>query len=342
MAATAEQAPQVAELAAMDPSAQTSKRPGEFGLDEDHSIEKTAISALLSSKDTKTSEPKTDALDALRAGGGRFRVTRGPAEPAAMFGEAGRSGGVAVGSNGTPVVATSAWLALQARAGATGDAGTWAGTASLGSGVDDPALAEGLGQSAKALGAPTPAAPSAMAASDGAGPAPKVEHVNRPVDAQPIDLRAHLEQGHEALSKRLGEALAARLLAQIDKGEWQIRLTVAPQHLGPIDIDLQMRGQRIDAQFQVAHGQTQALIQDNLPRLREAVGASGMDLASVWVSGGWSDRGRGNPTPGQPENPAALALNDEAGDEQTAQASAPVESDRPGRGIRPGAVDILI
>jgi flagellar hook-length control protein FliK len=119
-------------------------------------------------------------------------------------------------------------------------------------------------------------------------------------------------------------------------------LTVAPQHLGPIDIDLQMRGQRIDAQFQVAHGQTQALIQDNLPRLREAVGASGMDLASVWVSGGWSDRDRGNPTPGQPDNPAALALNDEASDEQTAQASAPVESDRPGRGTRPGAVDILI
>ena len=205
-----------------------------------------------------------------------------------------------------------------------------------------PALADVQATAPAVQGASASTAPTVMAASDMPATAHKPEHSSRPVDAQPLDLRAHLDQGHEALSKRLGEALASRLLAQIDKGEWQIRLTVAPQHLGPIDIDLQMRGQRIDAQFQVAHGQTQALIQDNLPRLREAVGASGMDLASVWVSGGWSDRDRGNPTPGQPDNPAALALNDEASDEQTAQASAPVESDRPGRGTRPGAVDILI
>ncbi|MFM8666673.1 MAG: flagellar hook-length control protein FliK, partial [Betaproteobacteria bacterium] len=175
-------------------------------------------------------------------------------------------------------------------------------------------------------------------------PAPiqKAEAHERPIDSQPLDLREHLEQGHEALSKRMGEALAARLLAQIDKGEWQIRLSVNPQHLGPIDIDLQMQGQRMQAQFQVAHGQTQALIQDSLPRLREAVGASGMDLASVWVSGGWSDRHRGNPTPGQPENPAALALNDGASDEQTVGATAQVDPNRPEWTGRPGALDILI
>ncbi|NBO77139.1 MAG: flagellar hook-length control protein FliK [Betaproteobacteria bacterium] len=264
-------------------------------------------------------------------------------------GDAGRLGGVWGPSAGAPAVATSAWLALQARGGvgAAGSAVTAADSQRLGAAAmsldgASPAPADVQATAPGVQGASASTAPTVMAASDMPATAHKPEHSSRPVDAQPLDLRAHLEQGHEALSKRLGEALASRLLAQIDKGEWQIRLTVAPQHLGPIDIDLQMRGQRIDAQFQVAHGQTQALIQDNLPRLREAVGASGMDLASVWVSGGWSDRDRGNPTPGQPDNPAALALNDEASDEQTAQASAPVESDRPGRGTRPGAVDILI
>jgi len=140
----------------------------------------------------------------------------------------------------------------------------------------------------------------------------------------------------------MGEALAARLLAQIDKGEWQIRLSVNPQHLGPIDIDLQMQGQRMEAQFQVAHGQTQALIQDSLPRLREAVGASGMDLASVWVSGGWNDRDRGNPATGQPDNPTARALDDQGGGGQTVGAPTQVDPDRPGWGGRPGALDILI
>jgi flagellar hook-length control protein FliK len=151
-----------------------------------------------------------------------------------------------------------------------------------------------------------------------------------------------LEQGDEALSRRLGEALAARMLSQIERGDWQIRLSVAPQQLGPIDIDLQMRGNRIEAQFQVANGQTQALIQDSLPRLREAVGSSGMDLASVWVSGGWSERNRGNPTPRQPDDPTPGALNEGDGGEQTVAAVASVDTQGPGRAPRPGAVDILI
>jgi flagellar hook-length control protein FliK len=167
------------------------------------------------------------------------------------------------------------------------------------------------------------------------------EAVARPVDAQPLDLRDHLDTAHEALSKRLGEALATRLLAQIEKGDWQIRLTVAPQHLGPIDIDLQVKGQRLEAQFQVAHGQTQALIQDSLPRLREAVSTSGMDLASVWVSGGWNERNRGNPTPGQPDDPVPLPLN-EGGAEQAVGSAPTLDPRGSGGALRPGAVDILI
>lgn len=185
--------------------------------------------------------------------------------------------------------------------------------------------------------------PAALSAHLGETPASgsRPEAVARPVDAQPLDLRDHLENTHEALSKRLGEALATRLLAQIEKGDWQIRLTVAPQHLGPIDIDLQVKGQRLEAQFQVAHGQTQALIQDSLPRLREAVSTSGMDLASVWVSGGWNERNRGNPTPGQPDDPVPLPLN-EGGAEQAVGAAPTLDPRGSGGALRPGAVDILI
>jgi flagellar hook-length control protein FliK len=188
-----------------------------------------------------------------------------------------------------------------------------------------------------------PAAPVASAA-DQATPVQRAEVDAKPrvVVTEPIDLLDHLEQSQEALSRRLGEALAARMLAQIEKGDWQIRLSVAPAHLGPIDIDLQARGLRMEAQFQVAHGQTQVLIQDSLPRLREAVGASGMDLASVWVSGGWNERNRGNPTPGQPNHPALSTLK-EGGSDEPEVSGAPLVDSRGPRGVpRAGGVDVLI
>ena len=282
-----------------------------------------------------------EALAAFREDGGRLESMRSTVgsmgrtgDGAALAGGLAPAGGVVT----TASAGLAAWWALQAR-GEAGPARAGAGAALPGAALSDP-----MPEVLSGPGSVGSSAAAVVASPIVESPTPiqKAEAHERPIDSQPLDLREHLEQGHEALSKRMGEALAARLLAQIDKGEWQIRLSVNPQHLGPIDIDLQMQGQRMEAQFQVAHGQTQALIQDSLPRLREAVGASGMDLASVWVSGGWSDRNRGNPTPGQPENPAALALNDGAGDEQTVGATAQVDPNRPEWTGRPGALDVLI
>ncbi|MFN5724276.1 MAG: flagellar hook-length control protein FliK, partial [Betaproteobacteria bacterium] len=251
------------------------------------------------------------------------------------------SGAGASAAAATPAGAsTSAWLAFQARQVSD----SWVGGARLVDSSGVSAVTAPLTPAMSSVGVSEGAAmPTALSVHLAETPASgsRPEAVARPVDAQPLDLRDHLENTHEALSKRLGEALATRLLAQVDKGDWQIRLTVTPQHLGPIDIDLQVKGQRLEAQFQVAHGQTQAMIQDSLPRLREAVSASGMDLASVWVSGGWNERNRGNPTPGQPDDPVPLALN-EGGGEQAVGGAPPRDPRGLGGVLRPGAVDILI
>ena len=237
----------------------------------------------------------------------------------------------------------SAWMTMQSRSLAltATEAGPSTGSAS--------AMGLSSGERAERPSAPVAASvgsagTAAWGAVEGPSvPAPRTESTPQVLaDAQPIDLRDHLEQSRDALSRRLGEALAARVLSQVERGEWQVRLSVAPQHLGPIDIELQMRGSRLEAQFQVANGQTQALIQDSIPRLREAVGASGMDLASAWVSGGLADRNRGNPTPGQPDGPAPQSLNEGGGDEQAVSGVESVESRGPGWTPRPGAVDILI
>ncbi len=243
---------------------------------------------------------------------------------------------------------TSAWAALQARASGSLMAGPL-GPTGLGADATAPlvvaeaALAgSGSGSIAGATTATAAVSPSPVWASADTGSAASRTEVTRPVDAQPLDLRAHLDHDREVLARRVGEALAARVLAQVERGEWQIRLSVTPEQLGPIDIDLRVQGSRMEAQFQVANGQTQSLIQDGLGRLREAVGASGMDLASVWVSGGWNERNRGNPTPGQPDGPAPGTLIQGAGDEQAVEGVAAVEERRSTWTPRQGALDILI
>ncbi len=278
---------------------------------------------------------------AAQAGLSRLEISMMPA---------GREGASILGA-GPAAGMTATWMALQARG--LGQAGVLDRTTAPALGVpsatvDDAAVVFGSGL-AGAVAADSAALAGATSASANAGvtgPAGTAHASDtaaaRTAEAQPIDLRDHLEQSREALSRRLGEALAARVLSQVERGDWQVRLSVTPQHLGPIDIDLQMRGNRLEAQFQVANGQTQSLIQDSLPRLKEAVGASGMDLASAWVSGGLSDRNRGNPTPGQPDDPASVALNEASGDEQAVSGVETVESRGPGWTPRPGAVDILI
>ena len=119
---------------------------------------------------------------------------------------------------------------------------------------------------------------------------------------------------------------------------------MTPQELGPIDIDLKMSGQRLEAQFQVAHAQTQALIQESVPRLREAVGSSGMDLASVWVSAGGGDRNRGNPTPAQPDDAAMAGAASSPDVDEAASMAGAQDADRSRSTWTPdqGALDILI
>ena len=307
------------------------------------------IDGQISPTVVKSQDSLAVALERFNADGGRMATRRSElgASPIALDGSrlAGAAVALAAGAGASAAAATpagastSAWLALQARQVSD----SWVGARvvdSSGVGALTAPLTPALSSVGAAEGAAMPTALSVHLA-DAPASGSRPEAVPRPVDAQPLDLRDHLENTHEALSKRLGEALATRLLAQVDKGDWQIRLTVTPQHLGPIDIDLQVKGQRLEAQFQVAHGQTQAMIQDSLPRLREAVSASGMDLASVWVSGGWNERNRGNPTPGQPDDPVPLALN-EGGGEQAVGGAPPRDPRGLGGVLRPGAVDILI
>lgn len=102
---------------------------------------------------------------------------------------------------------------------------------------------------------------------------------------------------YEQLAQRLGQALGERLQAQIERGEWKVRMQVDPASLGRIDMELDMRASGLEAVFRSDNQATRDLISQGLPRLKESLAQSGTAVANVWVQGDSSRQSGGNPTP---------------------------------------------
>ena len=114
------------------------------------------------------------------------------------------------------------------------------------------------------------------------------------------DLKALRAEERAALSLRIGEMLAQRMVAQAQRGQWQLRFALNPQHLGRVEIDMQMRGGELEATLGALNPSTRELLQEALPRLREMLQQSGMDVASLNVGSGGSSKNGGQPTPRGP------------------------------------------
>lgn len=131
------------------------------------------------------------------------------------------------------------------------------------------------------------------------------------------DLKALKAEERAALSLRIGEMLAQRMVAQAQRGQWQLRFALNPQHLGRVEIDMQMRGGELEATFAALNPSTREMLQEALPRLREMLQQSGMDVASLNVGSGGASKNGGQPTPrGQGASPTE-------GDSTPADASQP-------------------
>lgn len=115
---------------------------------------------------------------------------------------------------------------------------------------------------------------------------------------------------YQLLSDRVSEAIGQRLSAQIARGAWQVSLQLSPAHLGKIDIRLGMSGNgTIDAEFKTSQQHTKDLLLNGLPRLKEVMAQSGIDLASMNVRHEGASANGGNPPPRHSQlaaNPVAL------------------------------------
>ena len=79
------------------------------------------------------------------------------------------------------------------------------------------------------------------------------------------------------------EAIGARVgwLAEQKIGHAHIRVT--PNDLGPVEVRLQLDGDRIHASFTSAHADVRQALENSLPKLREMLGEQGLQLAHADV-----------------------------------------------------------
>ena len=139
----------------------------------------------------------------------------------------------------------------------------------------------------------------------------------------------------QRLSEQMADAIGERMLREIERGHWNLRLMLKPAHLGHIEVEMRLRGGELDATFAAPHAATRDLLQDGLQRLRESLAHAGMDVANLDVKNGQNRQNGGDSTPGQ----RAFATN--AKDAQSQEKAAPVVESTP-RPRRQDGWDVLV
>lgn len=125
---------------------------------------------------------------------------------------------------------------------------------------------------------------------------------------------------YQQLADRLGQAVAQKLLAQIERGEWKLQLRLQPESLGRVDVSLEMHSGGLDALFTAENGVTRELIAQGSAKLRDALTQSGMAVASVFVNSEQGRQSDGNPTSGQSFKGGSGAARDKEEEEESVAA----------------------
>lgn len=118
-----------------------------------------------------------------------------------------------------------------------------------------------------------------------------------------------------------GDGIGARIawMAEQRVGHAEIRLN--PEHVGPIEVRVQLDGTRVNAEFHSAHADVRQAIEASVPRLREMLGQQGLQL-------GHADVGQRNAGQGQRPMPAGRDSDVETAGARPSVLAAPVVRSR--------------
>ena len=87
------------------------------------------------------------------------------------------------------------------------------------------------------------------------------------------------QDDYTQLSRQLTDALGKRLTAQIQRGSWHVEMELHPKNLGRVEVQLEMKNGELEARFIAANATTRDLINEGMPRLREAFQEHGTETA---------------------------------------------------------------
>jgi len=128
-----------------------------------------------------------------------------------------------------------------------------------------------------------------------------------------------------------GHAVGEQVLWFVSQHVRMASLRLNPQHLGPLELQLHMDGDKASIAFTSQHAMVRDALESSLPRLREMFHAQGLDLVNVNVS----QQGDSGPGAGHPGN-ALPAAGASAGAGSLADESIPVPTtsrSAPGSGL---------
>ena len=118
------------------------------------------------------------------------------------------------------------------------------------------------------------------------------------------------EQQH-AQAEKMAQAIGQRMLSEMEKGHWHLKMMLRPANLGHIEVEMRLRNGELDASFTAPQALTRDLLQDGLPRLRETLSQMGMDVANMNIGGGSSQKNGGDPTPQQAQTLTTAAQTEQ-------------------------------
>jgi flagellar hook-length control protein FliK len=133
-----------------------------------------------------------------------------------------------------------------------------------------------------ATGAPTPAV--AIAAPQPGATPREAAAAEAPLPSFPVTVPVH--------DPRFGDAFGERVTWMVREGLQSAELTLHPQELGPIRIELSLDGDAASIGVVAAQAETRGAIEQALPRLRELLAQQGLQLGGTMVDGGTHHPGR--------------------------------------------------
>jgi flagellar hook-length control protein FliK len=115
--------------------------------------------------------------------------------------------------------------------------------------------------------------------------------------------------------RRWPEQVGHEVRILVERGVQAATLRLTPEHLGPVDVRIDIVNDKANVVFGAANGDTRAALTEAIPRLREMFAGAGLTLGDAGVR---QDTPGRSPGSGPDHPPAAAAIDGEAGPEVTA------------------------